>query len=95
MDKDTANLGQLILLYDGVDRRVVVMLLRAMLTDATPEKIQALRDLMALLREQLEMAVDQAEDEEAQGHARIVLMRFDKWDIDIDHMLHEKTKPNH
>lgn len=92
MNNDTRLLGQAMMLNDAADRHVIVTLLRALLIDASAEKIQVIRDLMANLRVTFESTVASAEDEPTQAQARVALKRFEDWDTDIDHMLHQKTK---
>lgn len=92
MEKDIRLLGQLMELRGTVDRRVTVMLFRALLIDASPEKLEVFTDFLAMMRNGFEGMLRDSLDDGASGHERVALMHFETWASELEKMLQEVRK---
>lgn len=92
MDKDIRLLGQLVELRGAVDRRVIVMLFRALLIDASREKLEVFADFLAMMRSGFEGTLRNSPDDGVSGHERVALMHFETWASELEQMLQEVRK---
>ncbi|MBS9476082.1 hypothetical protein [Ancylobacter radicis] len=89
MGNEVRALGQLVELRAMVDRRVMIMMIRALLVDASQEKLDVVASFIDLLRSQFESVVETSSDERTKTQARVALMHFEEWAMGLEQMLHE------
>lgn len=93
MNKEVETLGVTMMIHQSVDRQVMGMMIRALLIDASPEKVAACHDFLSVLRAQFETVVSNASDDTTNGQARTALLHFESWELQIERQLQDKMKP--
>lgn len=91
MNEDVESLGTTVLIHRSVDQRVMSMMFRALLIDASSAKISACLGVLDVLRDQFEgMFVNSDEATKEQHEA--ALRHFERWYSELEQQMQEALK---
>ena len=91
MDKDIETLGETVLIHRSVDQRVISMMFRVLLIDASSAKILACLDVLDVLRDQFEGMFVNADEATKEQHES-GLRHFERWYTELEGQMQEALK---
>ena len=88
MSDELDELSIALMIQQQVDRRIMTVMLRAVLATAPPSSRQMCRQFLSVLREQYESGPPSPDDVAGRQHG-IALRHFEKWEEAVDEMLEQ------
>lgn len=90
MNDDVEQIGTYLKVTQSVDRKVLAFMMRALLLDASPAKVQACREMLGVVRSMYESLPELGAETDTGEQSRLALHHFESWELEMEHMLQER-----